>query len=121
MKRGREEFDRRILRRATDHAALVDRFQWIFLPRYEYPLLIQHSHGIDGPSMVYLLKMVIFHGYVSHNQRVSPSSHVGNQRGIDWLASQLEPKLFALCRSSEGDLEKTWDFMGFQLPSGKLT
>ena len=51
MKRGREEFDRRILRRATDHAALVDRFQWIFLPRYEYPLLIQHSHGIDVPSI----------------------------------------------------------------------
>jgi hypothetical protein len=44
-----------------------------------------------------------------------------HQRGIDWLASQLEPKLFALCRSSEGDLDKIWDFMGFQLPFGKLT
>ena len=29
-------------------------------------------HGIDGPqkSMVYLLNVVIFHGYVSHNQMV---------------------------------------------------
>ena len=36
--------------------------------KQNYPLVIQHSHGIDGPFIdglpVYLLKMVIFHGYV---------------------------------------------------------
>ena len=38
--------------------------------------LFKHSHGIDGPfiyrwfTWVYLSEMVIFHGYVSHNQRV---------------------------------------------------
>ena len=29
----------------------------------------EHSHGIDGPFYRWL-KMVIFHGYVSHNQMV---------------------------------------------------
>ena len=39
-----------------------------------YPLVISHSHCIDGPFIDGLpfLKMLMFHGYVIHNQRVDP-------------------------------------------------
>jgi len=46
--------------------------------------------------MVYLLKMVIFHGYVSHNQMVIiPASHYG-----DPTNSPAHPYPPAICHSS---------------------
>jgi hypothetical protein len=55
-----------------------------------YPLVISHSHGIDGPFLdglpVYVLKMVIFHGYVK-----SPDGKI-----IRWITC---------CH-----LKKHWDF-----------
>ena len=87
--------------------------------------------------MVYLLKMVIFHGYVSHNQMVCPYvSH-----GVHWWSTESSfshgskpntaaswPKLHIQSLS----FQKSIDFIGFDtswfetishlnLPSGKLS
>jgi len=39
-------------------------------PTNKYTLWLFNIAMENGPFMVYLLKMVIFHGYVSHNQMV---------------------------------------------------
>ena len=52
-----------------------------------YPLVISHSHGIDGPFMhgLPINSMVIFHRYVSHSQMVCFfqyfAQEVGQQNG----------------------------------------
>ena len=58
--------------------------------------------------MVYLLKMVIFHGYVSHNQRVSVTSHPNPTIPRQyWVSIQRELQPWQLRGEVVGHLERT--------------
>ena len=58
--------------------------------------------------MVYLLKMVIFHGYVSHNQRVSVTSHPNPTIPRQyWVSIQRELQRWQLRGEVVGHLERT--------------
>jgi hypothetical protein len=58
--------------------------------------------------MVYLLKMVIFHGYVSHNQMVSVTSHPNPTIPRQyWVSIQSELQRWQLRGEVVGHLERT--------------
>ena len=58
--------------------------------------------------MVYLLKMVIFHGYVSHNQMVSVTSHPNPTIPRQyWVSIQSELQRWQLQGEVVGHLERT--------------